>query len=161
MKYLKKYNESVNSEEYQKLVDIIELHLEDNPYFSITQFTSSEEMTGRPGPYIYMKEDFTNNDEMIKSTNAYIEYHDGDTTKTAWYDIIAKFEKIVLSRNTELLTRIGKMYDLEVNDIVVVKRNLQYDFGESVKVINGDFRKTYVIKASIKILQSSEIHKTI
>jgi len=160
MKYLKKYNESVNNKAlYQKLVSTIELHLEDNPYFDVTQFISSEAMTGISEPYIYITEDFTNNEEMMRSISAYIKYHNGDTTKPAWYDIIAKFEKIVLTRNTELLTKIGKMYDLEIKDIKLFGSNISKVIG--LDKLEPDFRKIYAVKVYIEILQSSEIYKTI
>ena len=92
MKYLRKYNESNN---YQKIIDILRLHLEDNPYFEVIYAVPAEVMTGKNDGFLY--------------TN----------TKTlgTLSPLRNKLRQYVSDINRKLFDRIGKKYDFKVVDI--------------------------------------------
>ena len=161
MKYLKKYNESITSWSY-KLMQIFELHLEDNKQFEVVDVSS-----GNIGPfsdegnnkemYIIISEDFSNNeqckslienfdDRRIKSLMRKDEFVYGRSDRTR------ELQEIVIRSNVALLTKISKMYDLVIEEI-------QINHSET-NITPDNLSLIYHIKFYVKAT-NDEIFKTI
>ena len=134
MRYLKKYNESITNWS-DKLMQIFELHLEDNKQFEVIDVLSAcnigpfsamcvsdENINKDKEMYIVIKEDFSNNekckslienfdDRRIKSLMRKDEFVYGRSDRSR------ELHEVVIRSNVALLTKIGKMYDLDIEEI--------------------------------------------
>lgn len=123
MKHLRKYNESVFTTT-QEIIEVLKLNLEDNGLFEVEEIKDLSDAYFR-GIKIRITENFTGNDEirnlsiddngkLITNWKDYM-YNNGHTK----YDIVRKKVEEI---NKNILGKISKKYDIEIDDIEVFSK---------------------------------------
>ncbi len=120
MKYLKKYNESSDTDRIDEIKEIIKFGLEDVSEFTLDDFDVT---LGTTGTYnIELVEDFSGNETISRMFDDLKEL-----TTTRAHIQIDKLEKIALEINKSIFAKLGKKHDFSISEDWGVQPGFNYE----------------------------------
>ena len=119
MRYLKKYNESSDTDRIDEIKEIIKFGLEDVSEFTLDDFDVT---LGTTGTYnIELVEDFSGNETISRMFDDLKEL-----TTTRAHIQIDKLEKIALEMNKSIFTKLGRKHDFSMSEDWGVQPGFNY-----------------------------------
>ena len=120
MRYLKKYNESSDTDRIDEIKEIIKFGLEDVSEFTLDDFDVT---LGTTGTYnIELVEDFSGNETISRMFDDLKEL-----TTTRAHIQIDKLEKIALEINKSIFTKLGRKHDFTISEDWGVQPGFNYE----------------------------------
>jgi len=138
MRYLKKYNESSDTDRIDEIKEIIKFGLEDVSEFTLDDFDVT---LGTTGTYnIELVEDFSGNETISRMFDDLKEL-----TTTRAHIQIDKLEKIALEMNKSIFTKLGRKHDFTISEDWGVQPGFNYESMFFDEPENRDSRYTKTI----------------